>query len=105
LAAYASGLGTTCRISGYNLDDGIAAGFHLAGKSAYVEFEKFGDKCAVSVETWQNVVYTKLSSAGNPWGDDIKTIQGGALKAVNGDIYHPVTPRALTKISKTMLKR
>lgn len=105
LAAYATGLGLTCRTSGYDLDDGVTAGFHLQGKSAYVEFEKFGSKCDVSVQTWESVAHTELKADRNPWGDAIKTIQGGALKAVAGSIFNPVTPNALTKIHKTLLKR
>jgi hypothetical protein len=105
LAAYATGLPLTCRTSGYDLDDGVTAGFHSKGKSAYVEFEKFGDKCDVSVQTWETVTYTQLKADRNPWGDDIKSIQGGKLLPVAGDIFDPVTPNALRKIHKTMLKR
>ncbi|MBU6419358.1 MAG: hypothetical protein KGQ79_06480 [Proteobacteria bacterium] len=103
LAAYATGLGLTCRISGYNLDDAVGK-FHTSGKSAYVEFEKFGSKCDVSVQTWDSVIHTTLKASQNPWGDDIKTIQGGNLTAVQGDIFDPVTAKALRKISKTKLQ-
>ncbi|MDE1907377.1 MAG: hypothetical protein KGH75_13115 [Rhodospirillales bacterium] len=104
LKAYYDGLGLSCRISGYNLDDGIVGGFHKKGVSAYVEFEKFGSKCDVSVQSWDTVTYTAKKAIQNPWGDDIKTIQGGKLVAVQGDIFDPVTARALKKISKTALK-
>ena len=63
LAAYAGGLGLKCRTSGHDLDDGVTAGFHLKGKSAYVEFEKFGAKCDVCVQTWETVPHTEFSSA------------------------------------------
>lgn len=108
LRAYAGHLGTKCKISGYDLDDAVAGGFHKSTVSAYVQFNKAGEKCNVSVQSWDAVAYTKLSSANNPWGDDIKTLQrkssGVALVAVSGDIYDPITPTAaLRQISKSKL--
>lgn len=107
LKAFANALGTTCRISGYNLDDAIRAGFHKKG-SAYVEFRKAGTKCNVWVQSWKDVTYTQLTAANNPWGDNIKTIKPGnnpSLEDVSGDIYNPINPtNALKQISKTKLQ-
>lgn len=108
LQAYAGYLGTQCRISGYNLDDAIAGGFHKKTCSAYVRFNKAGTKCNVAVQSWDSVTYTKLTAANNPWGNDIKAIKktggGTAVSAVFGDIYDPINPTtALKQISKSKL--
>jgi hypothetical protein len=86
LRAYKTGLGLDCRTSGYNADDAVEAGFHDKKSSIYVEFEKFGAKCDVSVQSWP-VPYTKKKANQNPWNTDIKTIQAGKLDPVAGDIF------------------
>ncbi len=81
-----------------------SAGFHLAGKSAFAEFEKFGHKCDVSGHAWELVSHTALKPDRNTWGDNFKTIQVGRLKAVEGLILKPVSPNALTMMHETLLK-
>ena len=106
LLAFAQELGYRGRISGYDLAKTIKGN----SVSAYVEYQKNGTKCDVSIRQWQPSDPARPSKVANASGLNHRMMQakGFTLSLQNlasvVDPQHGINRNGLTKVSKQKLR-